>query len=178
MESKIKIGTIRKHQVDERGKRRPKQIWLACPDCGKERWISVVNNLPINVLCRHCFQVGDKHYNWKGGRITDGCGYIKIYLFPDDFFYPMAKKNSYVLEHRLVMAKHLGRCLHRWEIIHHKNGIKDDNRIENLQLVSDDRHKQLTILERRIVYLEKKMDAQEKEIRLLKWKAKQEVALS
>jgi len=89
------------------------------------------------------------------GRWVNSQGYILILLQPDDFFYPMAGKDGYVLEHRLVMARHLKRCLHSWEIVHHRNHKRDDNRIENLQLVSDDRHKQISILEAKIARLQK-----------------------
>jgi uncharacterized protein (DUF1330 family) len=68
---------------------------------------------------------------WKGGRVKQSNGYVLISR-PD---HP-AQSNSYVLEHRLVMEKHLGRYLTRQEEIHHINGVRDDNRIENLELFS------------------------------------------
>ncbi len=89
-------------------------------------------------------------------------GYIYITLQPDDFFYPMTNSRGKTTEHRLVAARALGRCLHRWEIVHHKHAKypagsiedKQDNRYpENLQLVSDDRHKQITTLEMQIKQL-------------------------
>jgi hypothetical protein len=79
--------------------------------------------------------VGAKCHKWKGGLKQMGSGYVGIKLHPDDFFYPMTGKAGYVMEHRLVMAKHLNRCLLKWEIVHHKNGIRSDNRLENLSLV-------------------------------------------
>lgn len=139
-------------------------VWVACKQCGKERWIQFRRSQKSTYtgLCALCNSKQDRperhvyrenHPSWKGGRFKSG-GYIFIRIYPDNFFFSMAKMNQNVAEHRLVMAKHLGRCLHSWEIVHHKNGIKDDNRLENLQIFTDDRHKQITILENKIAKLE------------------------
>jgi hypothetical protein len=67
-------------------------------------------------------------------------GYVYIKLYKEDPYYPMAnQKNGYVFEHRLKMAKKIGRCLTTDEIVHHK-GRKDDNRIYKLLLCSISEH--------------------------------------
>lgn len=65
-------------------------------------------------------------------------GYVSIWIKPDDPMSSMAQGGNpaggYVLEHRLVMAQALGRPLEPHETVHHINGVKTDNRVENLQL--------------------------------------------
>lgn len=119
-----------------------KLVWHACITCGKTRWTPLdnvrTNPHPHALRCHSCALLKERSPNWKGGRGVNPNGYVVIRLYPEDFFYPMCNKASghYVFEHRLVMARHLGRCLHSWEVVHHKNGIRDDNRLENLELGS------------------------------------------
>jgi len=83
--------------------------------------------------------------NWKNGR-DDNHKYPRIHialLTPEEqqlFASMIIKGKSYISEHRLVMARHLGRPLRPNEIVHHVNGITHDNRLENLRLVKRGQH--------------------------------------
>ena len=65
-----------------------------------------------------------------GHRAPNGGGYIRLYL-PE---HPNAYSEGCLLEHTLVMSEYLGRPLYPDEEVHHKNGVRDDNRLENLEL--------------------------------------------
>lgn len=67
------------------------------------------------------------------GTWTNAEGYVFERIAPDDPMTTMAN-NGYVLQHRLVLARYLGRPLTPKETVHHINGRRGDNRIENLQL--------------------------------------------
>ena len=68
---------------------------------------------------------------WKGGRTITGEGYVSV---RSDDYPTMRNKQGYIPEHRLVMAQYLERPLYRWETVHHIDGDRTNNSIENLQL--------------------------------------------
>lgn len=88
------------------------------------------------------YSSGKENSNWRGGRRKTKEGYILIYS-PK---HPSRIDNKYVFEHRLVMEKYLGRYLKRWEVVHHKNRKRDDNRLKNLQLYSSQHVGQVAII--------------------------------
>jgi hypothetical protein len=77
---------------------------------------------------RKCMGEGtrkENHARWSGGKTVNTSGYVSVLV---------GGKKRYVLEHRLVMELHIGRKLFSSETVHHKNGNRADNRIENLEL--------------------------------------------
>lgn len=74
---------------------------------------------------------------WKGGvtyfRKHGNYKPIKYVRCPVEFL-PMARKDGYVMEHRLIVAREIGRCLLRSEVVHHRNHDPQDNSLSNLEL--------------------------------------------
>lgn len=77
--------------------------------------------------------IGKNNPMWKGGIIKDTHGYKLIKKRE----HPLCNKEGYIGEHRLIMERVVGRYLHRFEVVHHINQIRDDNRIENLMLFNN-----------------------------------------
>ena len=139
-----------------------KKIRQPCAECGKERWVLLFQwNQGKCRICHHCyvmnhsliaqqgvhFQIkGKDNPHWTGGKRTTKDGYVMVFIESNSPFISMRpQRDPYVLEHRLVMAQKLGRCLLRDEVVHHLNGVRTDNRPENLALVNSSNHERHTL---------------------------------
>ena len=90
----------------------------------------------VTNLAKRVAFLGEGNPNWKG-HIRHENGYVLVYA-PG---HPKARKLKYVPEHRLVMEEHLGRYLTEEESVHHKNSVRDDNSLKNLDLWTTDHPK-------------------------------------
>ena len=156
-------------------KREVRHMWVICPICEKGHWVRLDKGKPRNVRCQRCASIenikkvwkqGKEHPNWKGERRKTTQGYILIYVGRNNAIVP-EYKTPYIYEHRLVMAKYMGRPLKKWEMVHHINGKKDDNRIENLELVNGSEHLTITNLTKNIEKLEKENKILKNKIKIL-----------
>lgn len=117
-----------------------KLLELNCSVCDKKFTQKRANN---NEYCTpSCKKLGVfRKYNGllvKGPRKhIKGSGYITVQGYKIlSRKHPNSSKRGQILEHKLIMSNHLGRPLHAHETVHHKNGIRHDNKLENLELWS------------------------------------------
>jgi hypothetical protein len=115
----------------------------ACFDCGRELWLSTscLRSRKTPPRCLSCAKKSswEARKNNEWGKTKNAQGYISIKFtaVPEQFrelIAPMVNPRGYILEHRLVMAIHLQRALDLGEVVHHRDGKRDHNTIDNLQL--------------------------------------------
>lgn len=114
-----------------------------CEKCGKVFTVKpgeLAGSHVWRFCSRECYQESraDAARSKDGRSLINRDGYKEVYIYD----HPSIKRSNgkRVGEHRLVMEKVLGRYLHPWEKVHHINGIRTDNRPENLELWTGKNH--------------------------------------
>lgn len=123
------VGTkIGKLTILEEKLKKNKLFCLCRCDCGNKDWVikaSLVRKNHVKI-CKYCYIPRPR----KKVRVIDNDGYVVLNM-P---FHPNSNKNGRLKEHVYIMSQYLGRPLRKEEFVHHRNSIRSDNRIENLEL--------------------------------------------
>ncbi len=118
------------------GSRNNHTVWECQCDCGKITHVTTGSLRYGAIQSCGCLlsRRGAEHPNWKQGYHINEHGYRELPV-PNS-----TDKHRYRVEHREVMETHLGRPLYEWEVVHHINCNKLDNRLENLAVLSRSEH--------------------------------------
>ncbi len=126
-----KTVVSRRKDATKNDRNRNRNYWICQCDCGNIKEAS--KDTLTQGLTKSCgcirrehgrSMAGSNHPQWGGGRHYDSNGYVRVWV--------ASQINK--AEHVVAMEKSIGRELLEDETVHHKNGIRDDNRIENLEL--------------------------------------------
>lgn len=120
----------------------PDKTWLAIYK--KAKTYKLYRDKQVEKINRSRAKRGTNCNFWKGGKRKTKKGYVMVLMKEHE----RADKRGYVMEHIVVFEKHTGIKVPVWCVVHHINGIKDDNRIENLCLMTFGAHSSLHDRER------------------------------
>lgn len=108
------------------------QVKLTCENCGKYFFVYPYREKTAKFCNRSCgsgSRTMQSHNAWKGGRSRMKNGYIRVRI-----------NGKYIYEHRYIMENFLNRKLEKTECVHHINGNRIDNRVENLIVLEKSIH--------------------------------------
>jgi len=141
----IKLGTIKRDFEIGYAKYYRKYIRHACIDCGKERWVMLLEGKPQVERCKSCANSGENNPmfgrsgencpSWQGGEIL-----WKGYIFIHKPEHPHSNGQGYIKRATLILEEKLGRYLKDGYLAHHENEIKTDDRPENLKEMEHGKH--------------------------------------